>query len=102
MIKIKELIENIEEEIHGAKEYAEYANKYKDDDKELAEMYYSLATVELDHVDKLHKAVVRLIEKYRATKGEPPTEMKAIWVWEHEKQIEEVAEIKILLEMSRK
>ena len=71
MMKIKKLSDRIKEEICDAKYYAEEAIKSKEDDKALAETFYTLSTEELKHVDLLHAQVVRLINEYRATKGDP-------------------------------
>ena len=99
---IKTIVTQIKMEIDAAEDYAESAIEVKEKDTTLKEMYIKLANAELDHVDILHNAVVRIIDKHKMEKGEPPKEMMAIWEWEHEKQIEEVIEIKMMIEHAKK
>ena len=94
---IKKMSEMIMEEVEGAEHYAKKALMYKDEDPKLARMFYQLATDELGHADTLHSAVVEIITAYRAEHGEPPEAMMAVYEYLHEKQIEEVAEVKAML-----
>ena len=94
---IKKLSEMIMDEAEGAECYAKKALKYKDERPSLGKMFYQMANEELDHVNMLHNAVVGLIEEYREKEGEPPEAMKAVYDYLHEKQIEEVAEVKAML-----
>ena len=99
---IKCLVEDINEELEGAEHYAKLATQHKDDDRELADVYAKLANVELDHVNALHGQVVRIIKEWKATSGqEPPAAMQAVFDWEHNKEIEKVKQIKILLDLYR-
>ena len=99
MLIIKKLSEMIKEEIHDAEKYAGCALSHKEDDKTLADTFYTLSNEELKHMDLLHDQVVRLINDYRKTKGEPPKEMLAIYNYMHEEQIDAVKEVRILLSM---
>lgn len=98
MKKIKNLVEQITEELEDAEKYAECALKTKDDDRELAATYHKLSEEELGHAHRLHDQVVRVIREHG---GEPPPVMKAIWDWEHEKMIEREREVKTMQEMFR-
>lgn len=99
---IKCLVENIEEELEGAEHYAKLATQYKDEDRELADVYAKLAGIELDHVNTLHGQVVRVIKSWKATNGkEAPAAMQAVWDWEHGKMIDTTTRIKTMLEMYR-
>lgn len=84
----------IEDEIDGALEYAEKAVELKTEHKKLADTLFELSGEEVSHISRLHGEVVRLIEKYRAEKGEPPASMLAIYDYLHKKHIDKVAEIK--------
>ena len=96
---IKHLEDQISSEIHDAKGYIKCALKHKDEDEELADLYYALANEEMDHMNRLHKQVVRIIENYRKEKGEPPAEMLAVYNYLHEKHIDKAAEVKSMLSM---
>ena len=96
---IKHIEDQIGEEMHDAKKYIQCALKYKEDHKELADLYYWLSQEEMTHADKLHKMVVEIIEEYRKKEGEPPADMMAVYKYIHEKEIEEAAEVKLMWAM---
>ena len=99
MLIIKNLCKMIKEEICDAEKYANCALKYKDEDRTLAETFYTLANNELQHMDMLHTHVTPLISDYRTKKGEPPEAMQAIYDYVHEEEIESVREVRMLLSM---
>lgn len=99
MLLIKKLEDQIGEELHDAKKYIKCALKYKDDHKDLADVYYWLSQEEMGHADKLHKVVVNEIETYRKKEGEPPAEMLAVYNYLHEKEIDKAKEIKTMWDM---
>lgn len=95
---IKCIVEMIDDELEGAENYVEAANKYRIEHKRTSDEFIKLAEVEMTHVKALHNEVVRLIEEVRAQKGEPPKEMMAIYEFEHEKAIKRAAKIKMMIE----
>ena len=96
---IKHIEDQIGEEMQDAKKYIKCALKYKEEHKELADLYYWLSQEEMTHADKLHKMVVEIIEEYRKKEGEPPADMMAVYKYIHEKEIEEAAEVKLMWAM---
>lgn len=96
---IRKLCEMIDEEINDAEKYANCALKHKDEDKTLADVFYTLGNEELGHMEKLHAQVVRIINDYRAKKGDPPADMLAVYNYLHERAIEKTKEVKVLLQM---
>lgn len=102
MKQIKMIVRDIKDEIQGATHYAKLATQYKDTDKALADAYYTMANQELSHVDALHGQAVRMIKAYQATGKEVPAAMQAVWDWEHENQVDDVARVRALLDAYKK
>ena len=96
---IRELEEQIEEEISDIKKYAKLAIEMKAEHPSLAQTLYTISTQEEAHKNMLHNEVVKLIESYRAKHGEPPAEMAAVYDYIHKRHIEKAAEAKRYQEM---
>lgn len=100
MQMIKGLVENIREELEDVEKYAHEGLRVRTEDPALADVYLNLATEEMRHAERLHKAAVELISRVSASDREVPAAMRAIWEYEHKVMIEEMAKIKHLLELS--
>lgn len=96
---IKLLAEQMHEELEDAKEYAKLAVQHKEDDRRLAEVYARLSEQELNHSDMLHEQATRIISDYGE---EAPAAMQAVWDWEHERMVDCMAAVRVLLDMYRK
>ena len=78
------------------------ASKYKSEYPQIANMYYEMSMVEMTHVDKLHGAVVNLINEMKMKGVEVDPKMLAIYDYMHEKAIEKATKIKMMQEMYKK
>ena len=99
---IAELQKQIEEEIEDATKYAQKAVEYKSLYPETAELYFKLSGEEQNHMNALHKEVVRLIDNYRRDKGEPPAHMMAIYNHLHQREIEKAEKVGVLQAMYKR
>ena len=102
MKEIKMLMEHVEDELKDAHTYAELALEYKEADPETAELFYKLSGEEMNHMNVLHKAVVRRIEEYRRQKGEPPEAMMAVYEYLHKRDIEKAENVGVLQGMYKR
>lgn len=98
---IKDIVKNMREEIEDAEKYAWAAVRAKAEHPDLAEVYNRLSNAEIEHAGMLHKQAVEIIDKYRRDGHETPVAMQAVWEWEHERYMEELAGVKRILEMYR-
>ena len=89
---IKELEELIEDEIHDVKKYAKMAAALKAEYPSLAQTLYTISTQEDTHQAAIHGEVVKIIEQYKKTNGEPPATMMAVYEYVHKKHIDALAE----------
>lgn len=94
--KIKKISQQIHSELEDAEKYIKCALKYKDEDKDLADIYYWLSQEEMAHADKLHRMVVDQIDLYKKNTGEPPESMMAVYEYVHDQEIEEAKEVKLM------
>lgn len=92
---IKCLSEKIEDELNDAQEYIDLAMRWKQDEPDTAEVFYTLSLEEMGHVDKLHKEVTDLIADYSTKHGEPPKDMMTLYDYLHEKHIGRATQIKV-------
>jgi rubrerythrin len=89
---IQNLQELIEEEIHDVKKYAKMAAELKAEYPSLAQALYTISTQEDSHQAAIHAEVVKIIQEYRRTHGEPPANMMAVYDYLHKQSIDRLAE----------
>lgn len=99
MRSIKKYVDHINEEIEGAKEYAENYIEWKARGNiQRANSYRDMAQDELNHAMNIHEFAVKDIEELQKVYT-PPTDMLEKWEREHKKFVEEVAHVKQILAM---
>ena len=91
---IQKLSDQIDEELEDANKYIKCAMKVKEEQPDLAKLYYTLSLEETKHATMLHDEVKKIIAAYRVKNGEPPKEMMFIYNYLHEKQIDRASKIK--------
>lgn len=97
MTHIKRYVEHIEEEVEGAKDYAEKAVEAKaKGDMQTAAKYKSMAEDELRHAMTIHEMAVKEVNDLSKIVT-PPVEMMEKWEHAHKKFVEEVAWVKQML-----
>lgn len=101
MTEIKLLMEHIEDEIKDADTYAKLALEYKDTDKELADLFYRLSGEELDHMNRLHAQIIRLIEARKRSGAEIPPSMMPVYTYLHKQHIDAATAIGVAQAMYR-
>ena len=98
---IIKLVDLIDDELCGAKEYIKLASRESSEHPGLANTFASLAEAEMGHVKALHDEVSKLIDEVREKEGEPPAEMLAVYDYEHKKQIDKANKIKQMITQFR-
>lgn len=99
MKKIKGMVAELNEELEGAKRYAEcYVGKKAEGKAARAQRYHGMAEDELRHAGYIHEEIVEEIEKLR-TVFTPPQEMMDAWEKDHVMYVEQAAWIKKMLDM---
>ena len=99
---IRDLEEQIEEEICDVKKYAKMAIEVKDDHPGLAQVLFNISVQEDGHQAALHTEIVKIIEEHRREHGEPPAAMMAIYEYVHKKSIDKLAEARMYQEIYKK
>ena len=95
MTKIKKYVDEIAEELDGAKKYMETALEYKaSNDPERYARYKEMSIQELNHATALHDFAVQDIDKLRAVYPEVPQKMMDAWEKSHVDFVEKAAWIR--------
>lgn len=99
MTIIKKYVETIEEELEGAKKYAEkYVENKVMGDMQKASKYNDMATDELKHAMYEHEWAAKAVNEISKVYT-PPEEMMEKWEKAHKEYVEKVAWIKQMLSM---
>lgn len=106
MKEIKHLIDFIDEEMDGVKDYIKYASKVKGIDDITYSTIMEIIPQEVRHIELLHDTAVKEIEKAQSelkAKGKDiPEYMLDMWQEEHEDYIECMANLKYKIEMLKR
>lgn len=95
MTKIKKYVEDIAEELDGAKHYMETALEYKAaGNSDRYTRYKEMSVQELGHAMSLHDFAVQDIEKLKSVYPEIPSDMMDKWQKAHVNYVEKAAWIK--------
>ena len=95
---IKEMVDQIEDEVKSAKNYAEkYLRLKAAGNTTLASKYKTMAEDEIRHAMVIHGEATEEVEKLSKVYPNPPTEMMDKWEHEHKEAIEKIAWVKHML-----
>jgi hypothetical protein len=95
MTKIKKYVENIAEELDGAKDYIEKALEYKASGNNMRyTKYKEMSIQELGHAMTIHEMAAQDIEQLKAVYPDIPHEMMEKWEDAHKDFVEKAAWIK--------
>ena len=98
---IKELAGYIDEELGDAQKYVKKALCLKEENPPLAQVFFQLSLEEMEHMNRLHTEVVRMIGRKKDEGGDIPEGMELAYEILHEKEIEWAKEIKVMQAMFR-
>lgn len=99
MTKIKQYVEQIDEELCGAKDYAEkYIEQKAMGSATWATKFKEMASDELKHANYLHDFAIQEIQKLNEV-FKPTKEMEDTWDASHKEYVEKAAWIKQMLLM---
>ena len=100
MKMIKKYVEKIDEEICGAKDYAEKALECKAmGESDRYTKYKAMAADELNHAMTIHEFAAQDIEKLKSVYPDVPQEMMEKWEKSHKEYVERVAWVRQMLSM---
>ena len=93
---IEQLSNMVEDELDDSEKYARKALECKEERRELANLFFELSNEEMNHMNRLHTEVVKIIDEYRKKDGEPPAPMLAVYEYLHKKHIDHASKIKAM------
>ena len=89
---IKEILDDLFDEVEGARHYAKWAMKVRDDDKELADAFSEMSKQEAIHAERLMTLGCRILKRPDVDDGS-----KAVWSYAREKAAEMLGDAKAML-----
>lgn len=99
MKKIQNLVDKIDEELEGAKEYAEmYVDYRAKGDNQWAAKFKDMANAELQHALTIHTLATQEIEELSKV-FKAPAEMQEKWDKSHKEYVDKAAWIKYMLNL---
>ena len=98
MKKILTLVDEITEELEGAECYASLALCYQQEDRMLADTYLTMSKEELEHANRLHDQITRLINEAKNSEQTIPAGMMELYEWQHDKMLKQKAKVKVMIE----
>ena len=96
------LIDRAEATMEEIEWYAEKAHHLKQEHRALADTYIKIAEMHINIYDMLHTQMVHCVEQYRKEGHVPPSEMVAVWEYEHTKLTKHFNELKYMVEDYKK
>ena len=97
MEEIKQLIEDMWEELHDCEKYTKSAFKCKDKNKTKADMFMQNAREEYTHFERLHEQAIKYLNHMRDANGNLPDDIHTIWDWEADKLLDRAAYVKNMM-----
>ncbi len=101
MVGMENLMDLVCGEIRDAKRYAKLALECRDTDRDLADLYYRLSGEELDHANRLHVQVARLLDTQQRIGTNGVDVNKAIYERLRKRDVENIAEVGVLQALYR-
>ena len=91
---IKIISEQIENELDSSEKFIKMAVTNKQLFPEISQTFYNFSLEKLNNTKILHDQVIKIIKNYRATEGDPPAPMMAIYNYMHQRHINKANAIK--------
>lgn len=88
---IKEILDDLFDEVEGSRHYAKWAIKVRDEDKELADAFSEMSKQEAIHAERLMTQGCRIVKRPDIDDG-----TKAVWNYAREKAAEMLGDARSL------
>ena len=94
---LENVVEKMDDTLDEIEFYAEQAFLLRNEHKTLADTFIKVASMHLDIYKMLHDRVVEIIDEEKR-KSVPPSEMLAIWKYQHGRLVKRWNECKFLVD----